>query len=580
MKPLPRPASDRPGDLGFSPQPMVQWLAPGELASAALRVVLSGVFGAYADKRELQGVWPVREIPDYGGAEELWLDYVADVADGFDATMSVASTLAREQLDLPLPGADADAPRLHLPRGRVLVMGGDQVYPTADYPTYRDRLIGPYRAALPGVEGDPPDLYAIPGNHDWYDGLTSFLRVFCQGDRIGGWRTRQDRSYFALRLPHGWWFWGIDIQFESYLDPAQLRYFRDTVGARLAPGDSVILASATPSWVDAGTDEPDAYQNLDMIRREIVEPRGAQVRVEIAGDKHHYARYASDDGTQLITSGGGGAYLAATYHLPEAIAVPPEDSRDLHKSPPKPYRLATTYPSRSTSRLMRAGVLSLPFRNGSFWGLVAVTYLVVGWSVLLQLRAPDETFAAMLRGVGWEELLAGLFLRPVGFVMAVLLVAGAAAFNGAPGPKRRWGFGTFHALTHLVLILATTFAAATALAELPDAWYLAALTAALGFVGGLLGSWLVALHLLIADRFGMNTNEVFASQHIEGFNNFVRMHVGRDGALTLHPVSIQDAKRFRFEPEGSDHDPWFVPEDGPPEAGLIERPIRLERLPR
>ena len=36
-----------------------------------------------------------------------------------------------------------------------------------------------------------PTVYAIPGNHDWYDGLTGFLRQFGQDRWLGGWRTHQ-----------------------------------------------------------------------------------------------------------------------------------------------------------------------------------------------------------------------------------------------------------------------------------------------------------------------------------------------------------------------------------------------------
>jgi hypothetical protein len=554
---------------------MVEWLAPGELAHAAMRVVLSSVFGAYADKRELQGVWPLGTIPDYSERPELWLDYVADVADGFDATMSVASVLAWEKVHVAEP---ADGLTHDLPRGDVLVMGGDQVYPTADYPTYRDRLIGPYRAARP-AEGDrPADLFAIPGNHDWYDGLTSFIRVFCQQSRIGGWRTRQDRSYFAIRLPQGWWLWGIDTQLDSYLDPDQLRYFRDVVAPMLREGDSIILCQSEPSWVKASLGEPNAYEHVDFMQREIVQPHGAQVRLAIAGDHHHYARYQASDGRQLITSGGGGAYLVGTHHLPAEVHVPPRVATDPEKSQPTTYRLAQSYPTRKQSKLLRAGVMSLPFKNGSFWAVVGAVYLVLGWSVLLGLRGADQSMDSVLRSLRWDDLLSGLYLRPLGFLMTVLLVLGLAAFNGAPGPKRRWGFGISHVLAHQVLGLATILGLSLALDPLPDGWYVAAVTVGLAVVGSLLGSWLVALYLLIADRFNMNTNELFAAQHIEGFNNFIRMHIGADGALTLYPVAIEAAARWRFEPEGADEDPWFEPVGEAPDPRLIEEPIRLEPL--
>ena len=107
---------------------------------------------------------------------------------------------------------------------------------------YENRLIGPYRAALPFVdEPRGTHLYAIPGNHDWYDGLTNFIRIFCQKAWIGGWQTRQERSYFALELPHRWWLWAIDIQFDAYIDDPQLAYFR-AANELLRQGDQVILA--------------------------------------------------------------------------------------------------------------------------------------------------------------------------------------------------------------------------------------------------------------------------------------------------------------------------------------------------
>ena len=70
-------------------------------------------------------------------------------------------------------------------------------------------------------------MFALAGNHDWYDGLTGFLRLFCQRRWIGGWKTRQRRSYFALRLPHHWWLLGTDFQLHSDIDQPQNDYFRE-----------------------------------------------------------------------------------------------------------------------------------------------------------------------------------------------------------------------------------------------------------------------------------------------------------------------------------------------------------------
>ena len=138
----------------------------------------------------------------------MWLDHVADLGDGFDPTYTVARLLAADAVEVDPPEGTQGAP-LHLPRGRLLVLGGDEVYPTPSSTGYEDRTKGPYRAALPPGAVDPaPFLVALPGNHDWYDGLTAFLRLFAQRRPLGGWRTAQTRSYFAVELPQRWWLVG------------------------------------------------------------------------------------------------------------------------------------------------------------------------------------------------------------------------------------------------------------------------------------------------------------------------------------------------------------------------------------
>jgi hypothetical protein len=41
----------------------------------------------------------------------------------------------------------------------------------------------------------------------------------------------------TVKLPNGWWLWGIDIQFGAYVDEAQLRYFADVAVDQVQPGD-------------------------------------------------------------------------------------------------------------------------------------------------------------------------------------------------------------------------------------------------------------------------------------------------------------------------------------------------------
>ena len=188
--------------LGFTPQDEVRWLAPAELLRTAIKVGLSSVFADYADRREVQAALPATALtlaPDGDGG--MWLDHVADLGDGFDPTYTVARLLAADAVEVDPPEGTQGAP-LHLPRGRLLVLGGDEVYPTPSSTGYEDRTKGPYRAALPPGAVDPaPFLVALPGNHDWYDGLTAFLRLFAQRRPARRLADRADPQLLRGRAP-------------------------------------------------------------------------------------------------------------------------------------------------------------------------------------------------------------------------------------------------------------------------------------------------------------------------------------------------------------------------------------------
>src|SRR4051794_34011311 len=88
------PVVTLPDDTTFTAQKMVDWLAPAQLASTGVKAALSGVFGEYADKRELQAAlhpWSITASTfdaDYSteSGGDFWFDFVADLGDGFDAT--------------------------------------------------------------------------------------------------------------------------------------------------------------------------------------------------------------------------------------------------------------------------------------------------------------------------------------------------------------------------------------------------------------------------------------------------------------------------------------------------------------
>lgn len=582
-EPRPRPRSF--DDLGFEPQPPVTWFSPGELVQTAKKLTISKVFGDYADKRELIGTLPDPGIADYSDRDELWVDYVADLGDGFDATYSVASLLAAEKLELDGPGA---AGTLVTRRGDVLVMGGDEVYPAASIETYEQRTTGPYEAALPGCETDPPDLFVVPGNHDWYDGLTAWMRMFTQRKWIGGWQTRQSRSYFALRLPHGWWLWGIDVQFDSYIDVPQMDYFRRVVDEAVRPGDQIVLCSATPEWVNCHRDDPESFRTLDYFERHVIADSGASLRVSIAGDAHHYAHYASDAGDlHRFTSGGGGAYLSATHGLPDRLALPPTASTDRSKTDPAVgFRRVAEFPDCATSKRLGRGVWRLGLLNRRFAALIGAVYVFYAVSALSV--ASDEGFtaspAAWLRGfadavaeVGVADVVIGLVAGPLPLLVSLVLATSMIALSKRRG-ARRLIVGGLHLLFQSALMVGLATAAFTVAAALPGP---AALAVALAtcFVGGaIVGSLALAAYFSFGDTFGRNVNEQFSAMHIEDHKNFLRMHIASDGAMTIYPIGLRRVVHdWRVHPEGGPDDPWLVPDGDALAPELIEPPSRLER---
>ncbi|HEX6578519.1 MAG TPA: hypothetical protein VF082_09125 [Jiangellaceae bacterium] len=550
-----RPRDMSPVELGFTQQKAVPWLNPGLLLATGIRTVLSDLFGAYLDKREMQAVLGGDRF-DHAGASELWLDYTADVGDGFDATYTIASLLARPVLEVE--GHDGRA--LELPRGDLLVLGGDQVYPTASGKEYGNRWKGPYRAALPVRTAQTPTVYALPGNHDWYDGLTAFLRLFAQGDSVGGWQTRQQRSYFALALPHRWWLYAVDTQLDVYIDKPQLRYFQ-AAAADLRPGDRVILCLPRPTWV-ISQQHPEAYDSTDYFVRTVVEPTGAHVPIMLTGDAHHYARYAGAGpdgyGRQLVTCGGGGAYLVGTAHLPDRISVPPPTTLTRRASEPQPYSLVGTYPTPAQSLRLRWSIFTrLPSRNP-------------GLLVLLGLM---QTLLMFAMRTGHGRLLNGPIV-----IAVTAVVAGTILFAVVQALQRRrprhWVAALLHAIPHVALgVAGTAVWSSLPLAQLPNPWSILLAFALYAPVVAVLDCWIVGIYLAIASRFQVNVNELYAGLGIDDHKSFVRLHIAGDGSLTVYPVAVDRVgRRWRADPGAPADAPWVVT-DEPLRARLAEAPV-------
>lgn len=578
-----RPTGPEPPGLDFRRKASVQWLSPKVLLATGREVGLSSVFARFADKREQQAVIPMPPIVPPTGTS-LWLDYVADLGDGFDATATVASLLSEPALEVtlppPRPGDEPVSATLH--RGSILVMGGDEVYPFADSKEYEDRTLGPYRAVHPCSVDEPPQLYAIPGNHDWYDGLTSFLRIFGQNRPVGVWKTAQRRSYFAVQLPARWWLLGIDVQLDTYIDGPQLDYFTALAKEHFQEGDAVILCSAKPSWVEAGEEKPLAYDTLAYFERAVIRDHRANIRLSLTGDLHHYARYVNaEEGDQKITAGGGGAYLAATHHLPGSLVLPPVGSR-VTVTTRRTYHRKACYPPVERSKALRWHIFGRIWRNRGFVALPALIYALLALGVTRWGDGVDSYSEY------WRRI-----LNPLGIVTAVAVVVVLAGFT----KEKTWAWpGRLVGVLHAVVQLAVAFGVvllivrAVAASWSPVRGSFLRDPVALGLlvvVGGALGTLVFAAYLCFADSqgsFGVNSNELFAGMALDDHKCFVRLHLDHGtGALTVYPVKIDRVPRWRFnEAAGGEplplEAPWFVP-DRAVDYTLLEPPITISHDP-
>ncbi len=97
----------------------------------------------------------------------------------------------------------------------------------------------------------------------------------------------------------------------------------------------------------------------------------------------------------------------------------------------------------------------------------------------------------------------------------------------------------------------------------------------LGGVGGTLG---ISAYLWATNCLGFHGNEAYAPLHHMDLKNFLRLHIDAHGALTLYPIRVDRVGRdWQICPEAAPHAPWFAPTGAEPDAGLIEKPVQIDK---
>jgi uncharacterized membrane protein HdeD (DUF308 family) len=239
------------------------------------------------------------------------------------------------------------------PDVRFMVISSDVIYPTGSMKNYEANFWLPFK-------GFEKPVYAIPGNHDWYDALEGFAATFFvpEAARIAmrarvesdnrltsttdsriDWLVReaarlrqeygvptgfQHAPYFQIHNER-FALLAVDTGVLRRVDPDQLAWLR--AGLEQARGKFTMVILGHPLYAggqyQAGDDETFAALH-ELLRKH-------DVAVVMAGDTHdleHYVERYRRDGVERVmhhvVNGGGGAYLSSGTALawPAKPAVP------------------------------------------------------------------------------------------------------------------------------------------------------------------------------------------------------------------------------------------------------------------
>jgi hypothetical protein len=489
------------------------WMTPDEPGELLARIA-----------RELGGDPSAPSLTEALG-RDVWIDFIADTGDDVSVSRAVARLLFAEY-ELP----DSDRPGHHLvaPRGDVLLFGGDIAYPVATAREIANRVIAPWNQVLESLPRDdkPRILLAIPGNHDWYDGLDGFQRMFrfrsnddevrpsvvgisqamlehyaewtrefLRGGKVekpkalalSGYTPVQNASFFALAVTPAFHLYGVDRQLTTP-DSRQRQFLGDFY--REHPG--------APAWVllpdpiyrfgnpsKTGTATVEAFQ-LDFEARE---------HFVLTGDVHHYQRMRRGRMLHVI-AGGGGAFLHPARLAPGGLpsdAQWPNAAQCRKLLPLVPWKIGTG----------RSGFLP--------------------HIVLLLLFFPAISFGAQ-----FYERLGVIVATPA---LTTLVLSTIYAFIG--GVRRRksvmpLAFGA--ALLTSLLPIAGSLVVSRGLAELGLSISLTLLVAATITISVFAGVFVFGAYLALLTALGYEHTQAFTALDHPGFKHFLRLRVRADGS--------------------------------------------------
>ncbi|HEY8072890.1 MAG TPA: hypothetical protein VIF62_02240 [Labilithrix sp.] len=483
----------------------------------------------------------------------VWIDFVADTGDDRDVSAAVGAMLAATY-------TEGDR---FLPRGDLLVFGGDVAYPVATAEEIYKRLVLPWNEQLRrvGASSRKRALLGVPGNHDWYDGLDGFGRLFRRRvdepfrsddrdttSRLGKQlRQRPGRKLGVvarqLHLDEVGASYGLLVgmfrSVRAFLRGVAVRRRRRLVLRGYEPvQEASYFTLPIAPWLDLfGADRQlgrvDFRQRTFFTRRRKEHPEKAVLFVSgdpayayglrndpgarmigacrlsferdrvfmLAGDFHHYERRSIGKSLHVI-AGGGGAFLHGTRIAPYPAPLGPPDV--VYPTAAACRKLAAQVPVKLT--IGRAGLLV-------HWALALLASIELG-------AAREGTTALIVTGV----------LLSLALALGLYFVA-----HQGHGKKRiatlAAPFGVGLGMLPMLLSLALPeLSGAKALAS--DGAVLVATAFAGAFVFGL---YLMALCVL-----GLEHQQAFTVLGHPGYKHFVRLCVHPDGRIEAWTIGKDD----------------------------------------
>jgi hypothetical protein len=497
---------------------------------------------------------------------DVFIDFVADTGDDGEVSQAVGRLVFRAYT---LPDPRDPTSEIEAPRGDILLHGGDVAYPVATATQIHDRLVVPWNRALREVTDDDETrvLLGIPGNHDWYDGIDGFARLFRErhlaekpeppldtidtgflpvalrfvGDFVmgesakkppklvlAGYEAVQRASYFILPLTRRLHIHAVDRQLRQ-VDYRQKRFFQDHFEANESVSRLVILPDPVLPY-----GRP-SRSGLAMLHALKLSP-DREPHLLLAGDIHHYRREKLGKAIH-VTAGGGGAFLH------------PAPLRGERAEPDAQW----PGPKQCRSLLHKVALHIMAGRSGF------IAHAVMGIFFFHALALVADGDARIVPAA----ITAGLFSA-----VAMALIGGVRKGPWLP-------ISALAALAGCVLALVptlTVFALDTVfgLAHINQlAWTSLAFALTLIAGGFVFGSFLAGLTL-----FGFESSQAFTALSHPGFKHFVRLRIRADGSgVDGWCIGLEDPLSEEEEPVLVDSFEWSLPDEGAP----VRRSLRPPR---